>query len=113
MAFDPESTTAILARRAPFLGWLRTHFTIPAMASIGGILVTVIGTGFNLMNHVEQLERQVERLNATVDALRTRDTTMAAIEQHLKDVDERLREQQERWEWIDQNVNLPPRRYRR
>lgn len=106
---EPDfGATQALKRASPAWAWIRQNVTPSAVFAVAGMALTVLAGGARLTLQIGQMQEQLAQLTTAVKASQAHDTELAVMRQHLQDVDRRLDEHQERWERIDQNIDLGP-----
>lgn len=99
---DP-SATAVLRRVAPGWAWLRENFKLPALLTIGGLLV---GAGsFLLSEHlaIRELDHKLAGLrvpHALEQRVNTLELQQAALPERLNEFDRRIAAQEHEWQVV-------------
>lgn len=121
---DWESTTAILARRAPGLAWLppvlRQHFTPAALGSAITALAIAIAYVLNAQHDIRSAQEDVHRLQSSVASLEEErtvlhkiDTQIAVMNNKIDDIAAEVDRQREWRERIEGIAEAPPHARRR
>ena len=107
---EPDYTaTQALRRVSPFWAWVRGNVTMPVLVSAGGVVLTVVAASIRVTIQIDLLAHQVAELATVVKNQQGKDTELAVLQQHVIDIDERVREHQARWDRVDENIERPPR----
>lgn len=105
--------TQALQRLSPTWSWVRSNVTLPVILSTVAILASVLGGGARLTFQIGQMQEQLAHVIEAVKALEAHDNELAAMQQHLQDMDEQLREDRARWARVDQTLDAEPHKRRR
>ena len=111
-----ESTTAILARRAPGLAWipapLRKHFTPAALWAAITTLAVAIAYVVNAQSDIHKHQESITELQATRkedrELLETISTQLAVLNSKIEDIDTEVERQREWRERIEDVAEAPP-----
>jgi outer membrane murein-binding lipoprotein Lpp len=121
---DWESTTSILKRRAPGLGWfpgaLRQRLTPAALWTAVTLLAAAIAYVLSARHEIHDAQTAVLRLQASVshleeerDVLHKIDTQLAVMNSKVDDIATEVDRQREWRERIEDAAELPPHAVRR
>jgi TolA-binding protein len=111
-----ESTTAVLARRAPGLAWipvsLRKHFTPAALWAAITTLAMAIAYVVNAQADLHKHQESITELQATRkedrELLETISTQLAVLNSKIEDIDTEVERQREWRERIEDVAETPP-----
>jgi hypothetical protein len=115
---DWESTTGVIARRAPGLAWLlpfRGYLTPSALwAAIGG-LVIAIGYVINAQHELHNAQNDIRRHDESIGALQKQSDLLneiraeqAGMKSQLNDITEEMKRQRDWRDRIEQVAEAPP-----
>jgi len=121
---DWESTTAVLARRAPGLAWLpsalRQRLTPAALGSAVTALAIAIAYVVNAQHDIHNAQRDIHQLNDTVtdlqkqaDVLHKIDTQLAVMNSKVDNIADEVDRQREWRERIESVAEMGPHAKRR
>jgi hypothetical protein len=121
---DWESTTAVLARRAPGLAWLpsaiRQRLTPAALGSAVTALAIAIAYVVNAQHDIHNAQNDVHRLQESVasleqerDVLHKIDTQLAVMNSKVDTIADEVDRQREWREGIEREAEAPPHARRR
>jgi len=114
---DWESTTQILARRAPGLAWLpagmREHFTPAALGSAVTALAIAIGYVLNAQHDISKLKDSVSEQGKQLELLHRIDTQLAVVSTSMADIAAEVNRQREWRERIEDLAESGPHGRRR
>lgn len=115
MAFDGDTTTT-LKKIAPGLAWLprvlRENFTVAGAWSIAGV---IFGAGVSwayLSARLGNLEEAVREEKAQAEKLSSIDRQLGIITTKIDDLKEKVDQQQEKWNKVEEVAEMPRRRRR-
>lgn len=112
-----ESTTQVLARRAPGLAWLpvamRKHFTPAAFGSAVTALAIAIGYVLNAQHAIHQLQETVAEQGKSLELLHKIDTDVAVMSNSVGAIAAEVQRQREWRERIEDVAETGPHAHRR
>lgn len=114
---DWESTTAVLARRAPGLAWLpvalRQRLTPAALGSAVTALAIAIAYVVSAQHDIHNLQKDVAETQKQLDLLHKIDTALAVMNSKVDGIATEVDRQREWRERIEDAAELPPHARRR
>jgi TolA-binding protein len=118
---DFESTTAMLARRAPGFAWLpkamRSHFTPGALWTAVSVIAVaiayVVNAQHDIHRHQESIAALQEARTSDRELLQKIDTQLAVLNTKIGDMANEVERQREWRERIEDVAEAPPRAARR
>lgn len=109
---DFESTTQVLARRAPGLAWLpsflRQRLTPAALWSAVIALVVAVAWVLNALNNIRLLQESVKSLEQERDLLHKIDNSLAAMSSKVDGIAAEVDHQRQWRESIEREAESPP-----
>jgi|GEM_PF-5225685 len=109
-----ETATQVLRRISPAWGWARENFKLPALVTIGGLLVSSGGWIFWQRSDIEALKKRdptahLERIEAQLSEVLQ---TQSAMKQQLADFGQRIDRQDQKWLRVEEaaEIRIPRKR---